>query len=867
MRAICVSVLVILTLCGCNTDGSNVTNSEHIKQNSQDGGVMSVPRVLPGELTAEEILDGKYRFPPSPESPVKEVWDGFAKDRLTAVPKPGVHPRLLIGPDDLPDLRRRLKETETGKVLFKRLETRIDETLHKAGSYHTELYQKLASGDTEGAKALIRKEGKLPDGVGHYQPFLYTIAMESLYAMIVEDEGRGKKAATATATYSQIIEPVLDNIRRQPLSDDVWRARSAKDLESWAAGKSVGDMVGYHLLGYAYDFSYNYMTTEQRDVTRRVISKATKDRIWMGAQLPHHWRNWNWVAVGLCQPLLSLAIEGEEGYDPRVYRFGVEIARDYLTYGMSPSGSSTEAVGYTQFGLVWGTPLFVAASRRGDNLLVHSHHRAMVDWYVHSMEPYAAVWAQQAGPVGSYERDIPPMWTSHGDGGDSGPSIWHMMMWRYFFPDDPKVDFVWQAMLRDKNLLAGKYHIIEPLIWATDGRKTADNGPVDYRGGAELKEPLKFFDPIRSSLNVRSAWSPDAAAMQFECRTDSVSASHEHADRGSFTFSALGRQWAKESFRSVETRHHNNILIDGMGQGYWPGPGKWLGMQDGGWAVIAACDAKEAYDWWWPKTIVTDTLDAPRFKYERWVSYLKEAQKWRWVYGGQSAHRDTRSSVEAFFKGYEVGDPRMWDEDGWPLRLVHNPVRKAFRTVVFVRTPVPYLLVIDDIKKDGTERLYEWIMMTGPDTDIAKIQSDDIVLCDAATRRDNNGMVTPQKGDRQLLVRILDSAIPANPHDIQSRPAARLETFEKKDSFVDGRSFGRDRRFVIPSRSVEPDFKILLFPHRQDEALPVTTWNADHTALTIEAGGKKSEIQFKRGEDGRTRLTLTQDGQDRIQLN
>ena len=35
---------------------------------------------------------------------------------------------------------------------------------------------------------------------------------------------------------------------------------------------------------------------------------------------------------------------------------GVQIVRDYLTYGISANGFSTEAVGYTQFGLVWANP-------------------------------------------------------------------------------------------------------------------------------------------------------------------------------------------------------------------------------------------------------------------------------------------------------------------------------------------------------------------------------------------------------------------------------------------------------------------------------------------------------------------------------
>ena len=81
----------------------------------------------------------------------------------------------------------------------------------------------------------------------------------------------------------------------------------------------------------------------------------------------------------------------------------------------------------------------------------------------------------------------------------------------------------------------------------------------------------------------------------------------------------------------------------------------------------------------------------------------------------------------------------MWDEDAWPKRVPHNTVQRAFRTVAFVRGDHPYLLVTDDIQKDDKERLYEWIMMTGLDTDIAQFTDNDTVLCDATATRSADG--------------------------------------------------------------------------------------------------------------------------------
>jgi hypothetical protein len=813
------------------------------------------PRHLPGELSADQVLDGTYPFPPSPVVESGENWDGFARDRLSKVPAPGVHPRMLMSPEDLPGLRDRLKNTAVGRELYANLRRRLDAALHDPKQWGGDLYARLAAGDQSGAEALIQQHKGLPGDLGHYQPWLYCIVLEAFDATLSDDKARGQKAATALATYAAIIRPRVDAALDAPLGDDVWRAKVQGSATGVNDQQGVRDMMGYQLVGYAYDFSYNFMTDEQRDTVRSLIARATYGRLWMGARLPHHFRNWNWIMIGLGQPLLALSIEGEKGYDPRVYKMGVQIARDYLTYGLTPKGVATEAVGYMNFGLIWGDPFLVAAQRRGDNLLVNDHLRAMVDWYLQCLEP-------------SLDH-----WTSHGDGGDGPPGIWTLSMFHYYFPSDPKVEFLWQSYLHSAKgkALSGDFHLLEPILWACDSGAPATDNPYDFLGQSKLNLPLSLFDPTRSSLMARSGWAADAAMMEFECRTDSVGSSHEHADRGVFTFSALGRPWAKYNFRSIETRHHNGILIDGLGEGQWPGPGRWLGLEDKGWALVAACDDKPAYDWWWPKEILTeDPQKFVRFQFPRWSSYVPQAEEFHKNYDPSTVEKDDRPSVVAFWKGFDKTDPRQWDEDTWPKRLPHNPVERAFRTVAFVRGSQPYLLVVDDIQKDAKERLYEWLMQTGMDTAVARIDGNDIVLCDATVPVNEDGFAEPPKGSRELLVRVLGMNDPAKPHDYQSRPSFRLETFERKDTLspesakgalAGSRSFGLDRRLVIASRSAAPAFKILLFPLHAGDALPATTWNADHTQLVIATGGQSDTIKLTAGPDGRTRMTLARPGE------
>jgi hypothetical protein len=190
----------------------------------------------------------------------------------------------------------------------------------------------------------------------------------------------------------------------------------------------------------------------------------------------------------------------------------------------------------------------------------------------------------------------------------------------------------------------------------------------------------------------------------------------------------------------------------------------------------------------------------------------------------------------------------------------------------------PYAVVIDDIQKDSGknpgEHLYEWVMQTGENTDVVSVKDNDIILCDASVNRDGNGQPKPKKGDRLLLVRVLNANVPAKPQDYTTKPSFRLETFERKDTITpDGkgglsgsRSFGMDKRLVIASRSVAPDFRILLYPMRQGDAVPETAWNEQGDAVTLKAGGQNDQISLKHGKEGRTTVSISRNGGEQLSL-
>lgn len=69
------------------------------------------------------------------------------------------------------------------------------------------------------------------------------------------------------------------------------------------------------------------------------------------------------------------------------------------------------------------------------------------------------------------------------------------------------------------------------------------------------------------------------------------------------------------------------------------------------------------------------------------------------------------------------------------------------------------------------------------------------------------------------------------------------------------------KHLVIPSYSVAPDYKVLLFPYRHGDKVPETKWlDTAKTHLELLWPDKHEEIVFRKCEDGRTALTVQRNG-------
>ncbi|MBC8009681.1 MAG: hypothetical protein H7067_06260, partial [Burkholderiales bacterium] len=235
------------------------------------------------------------------------------------VPAPGVHPRILFSPADLPLLKRRLEGSKTGRKAL--IETRflLAQTLYNPASDEGKIYAKLVTGDTADLRWVTPEP---PQSVGGltlvtpprhwftgYKPTLtetvHTAYLPNLFAaaafqcLLDGDATRGREVAAAIANYYTLRNPfidayVADQHQQQLAPKDYWRANFV--------------VAGGNNLAFCYDLAASWMTEPQRAVLRHAIAGATSGRLAYGMNGPARWVETTWSGWDLEHYLTALAI-------------------------------------------------------------------------------------------------------------------------------------------------------------------------------------------------------------------------------------------------------------------------------------------------------------------------------------------------------------------------------------------------------------------------------------------------------------------------------------------------------------------------------------------------------------------------------
>lgn len=790
----------------------------------------------PGEkMTA--ALNGTMGFPPSPDVPAAQ-WahelEGFAAERLYSTPEPGVHPRILFGPGELDRVRAHFKDVKVAAIMLAAIREWVAQGIDNPKTLEGRYFAALAAGDLVGFKALVNS------GSAAGNPLLKPMEMKALLCLLDKDDEGSRQLAAALCTWADFIRPQVEAANKL-----------AKNANHWNGMRHI---VGKEV-GFTYDWTAAVMTAEQHGKVRRLLTDAIKGKYTLGWDLPSHWRTWNHIGHDDHIFINNLAIEGEEGYVPQITERTFETVRDYLTYGNSPVGGGKEGVGYHTSGQGQLGIQMLALANRGRNLWTHNHLRRAVDsWLVETMNPYGGGFM------------------ANGDLANFAPAISLVSSLKYFYPRDAAVDYVLQNTQEVKLDLWKKtgLSLNEGLLLMCD-----DPSTTDHRYGANFGRELTWFDPDRGVLVARTAWAHDAVTLHVDCRNDTTFPSHDHSDRGQFVLFAHGRPWACDGYRDSESKYHNIMTVDGYGQGFFPTPGRWVTLAQGEQADIALMDLKYAYDWFWPHTPWVESEEMlKRRGMEECIPKMKQVLS---RFPLEKFELDPLPGVRRFYAGYDKFDPRLWNnEDGPQLRAPWNPVQRATRISGLFRGKHPYVLVCDDMKKDEQERLYEWRMNMPTDVDLVSLKGNELLLGDQTTQRSpyterdelfqsgfqrNRTTLVPANGDRLLLVRVLDRGEPllsALQENIRLQIVEYLKT-DDSHQFL-GRSNGLGKQVVVPARSTATRTRVLLFPHKSGEELPVSSWNESKTVLTVSWKDQVDVITFQPRADGIEGITVTRDG-------
>jgi len=837
---------------------------------------------------ADYVLSGKLAadLPSLPPVGFSYVKKGFASDRMSKVPPTGVHPRVALSPSDIEDIRAKVK-----------LGPRADRVFRV-------MYRELRN---KAARRTPDREnfGQAPwAGIG-------VIGAKALLALITEDKDLGRHAAEWTVKHAQFLEPRIDILNTHPAAKhfkdnfyyfsrtavkvggedytDAYRKGGAGRVKSLAA-KGV-EFVGsdhqwaYTSLGSEYDYAYNFMTDKERSYVRSVIKKSTFGKYTTGMEIPGHFFINNHMSMGAEFLPLALSIEGEDGYDPRILKVFAPRLVDKLTYDISPDGTLYENVK----GFIPRVPILAVARRRAPNLLRHSHLTArmyaealnaehLYNRYIHRSRNRP----RHALPKPGENVEEPRFWSA-----PSGRSLQFVWMIKHFYPNDPVVDFLYKVRNAQSNFdvfdggdsetnYGGRIHYNDrneldlQLLCATDGLRDKGGKVIDY-SKVELtdeirKLPLAWKDLRRGIAAARSSWGADASVVHYECRSDMFYAGHETPEQGDFTLSAHGVRWSPYTGPYMDCYFRNMVLIDGMAGVYQPVAGKLMSVVDKPAAATFVSDATDGYNWRKREKnfyMWHDMLDQNPV-HTNWLKHLGFRMSRDWELPFQKHMRE-------FYDGFAHLDWGPWHGEtrGPEYFQRWNRVDHVFRTLHMARGEHPYILIVDDVRKDRKPHQYDWCFnVTGdavlysanskaknrhltPDTEGAV--GTDLLLCLADTpRRKSSGsglrshrvamQANPVKGDPMLLVRVLWR---------NTKFPYPLPSFEKTWKW---------NRIKVPAMAVAPEFRVLIYPHRFGDPLPMTKWSDDRTQLTVNFEKQTDTYSFARTDRDRTVFTMKRGG-------
>ena len=505
-------------------------------------------------------------------------------------------------------------------------------------------------------------------------------------------------------------------------------------------------------------------------------------------------------------------------------------------------------------------------------MLGHPAVKAFVQkYYAAVLQPfgYSMLGTDLLGGTGTFNNG---QYASASQGGWKPVNSLDMIGFKWIFPNDTTVDFLWKNYVQRTHAggpTASYSYNYQNLMTGSVGGQSgywnylsaatfvSDYSPTPYLTQAQsiYGNNRMYFDSLGGFAVMRSGYDTLSAALFYHNRQDL--GGHTVANKNDIVYSALGRIWIPRVSSNANSNYPilcttgiaSSILINNTSQsvdssnlGILPIPGKIVYYKNTPAFQCIAGDAKDAYSYAWKYSFGGYTGDNPSLG----GSYSK-------VMNTLNSYRYARNySFDdiPLYNQLTQGD-YSWLAGAHYQRTVSSPwlngvVNKVFRTVAMVADASPYVIVADDVQRDNNTNNYKWIAQLPNDL---TIESTSINLTDNSYRNDIIFKEPATTGNRRFLVRILN-----NTGAVNTLVPAYVDSITNPISSATPNN--KLPRLVVESNSIDPKFKIMLFAYNNGDALPVTSWNPDHSRLLVVNNSVTNTLLFPVDSAGRTNIQL-----------
>lgn len=769
-------------------------------------------------------------FQPKDYGATKVPFDGTGVRSVGKVPPPGVHPRIFFSPEDVPAMRKRIAEDRGAREAWLNIlawsnalkltydvEADYAQPDRANGAFHVrgrfvDLHRIGGYDPNREDYFAILAEGGRPQTYEKTSPaeFFKPAATEAFRCLMDDDAEGAKRLAAATVTAVKL--------------EQERRAKEDKPVKDGHPPRPSTSRSAACALGYIYDFIYNWMTPEQQNLIREelVTLSAWADNYGTFNNAEASRSNWATFSYWVFD---LMAIEGEPGFNDLKFLGLYRGWRNFFTYGFFDSGAAYEGEGKLLFGLDAAIAFDRVGHKYGLEPLTHHPlpRRYYSDFSALAMLP---------------TRDSFAVFDILGGMGGGFTTPQDLVIAKFLYPDDKTIDFVYRAMVGDDyerlpvSLHFHWHQAITSAIFAT-----AYNPEI---APETLGTPLTFFCGQRGLMMTRSSWDKDATMLTMQVR--GASGGHPYRDRNGIMMSGKGRTWVTIPGKDIGGWAMNTVLIDESEQNAST-PARVVDFSDQKDATFLTGDAKYSWDWVW-RSAGKNKQGGPIRAEDVTGDNVEISPGWSLVDQTFNDFAWTKNDNPVFNRPLKL--QASWiGMDGIltpMIRQVNTPVLRSFRTAGIVRGPHPYVLVVDDIERDGRPARYDWNLTLPADVVEAKRQpgegADGDILLAGKDFLDPDGFLLPNAP--ALLVRPIDVKGERQPWSLSEREKQNI--------------------LSLRTRGVAPDFKVLLYAYRQGEPLPEVAHHSSGQMFAIRFPGQEDIVEVVPGKSGKTNLTVTRDG-------